>query len=340
MKRTCATGRAFHLLHFVLAAVLVLAFQGMVDAANEVSRQVSFSSPEEAAQALFAALKNSDEARLAEILGPGSESLISSGDVVADRAGRAELVKLYEAKNHLDMVQGNKAVLLVGAQDYPLPIPVVKQGESWIFDTNAGRKEILNRRMGKNELEAIEILDAYVEAQREYSARAHAPGRPSEYAQQLLSTPGKKDGLYWEAKEGEEESPLGPLVAQAAREGYMKPEGKWPVPFHGYYFRILKGQGRNAPGGAFDYVVNGRMVRGFGMVAYPARYGASGIMTFIVNQDGVVYQKDLGQDTPKVAPGMQLFDPDKSWSEVGGDGESLPTVSDLALPQAGSAEGR
>jgi len=298
------------------AMLLILASGVSALAASAGNKQKSFASPEKAVHNLIAALKGNDDKGLATVLGPGSQSLISSGDRVADRAGRAEFVRLYEEKNRIELKKADKAVLSIGNQDYPVPIPVVKRGNAWLFDTRAGKEEILNRRIGRNELKAIDVAHAYVDAQREYAFNERGGVEVLEFAQKFLSTPGKQDGLYWKTQEGEEESPFGPLIAEAAREGYTKGKDDKPVPFHGYYFRILKAQGRNADGGAFNYVVNGHMILGFALVAYPAQYGASGIMTFIVNQDGVVYQKNLGRNSAKVAAAMKLYDPDKSWRKV------------------------
>ncbi len=301
----------------ILPAVLLILTLGVPAlAASAGSRQKSFASPEEAVHGLIAALKANDDKKLSTILGPGSQSLISSGDRVADRAGRAEVVRLYGEKNRIEQVNPDKVLLAIGNQDYPVPIPVVKRGNAWVFDTKAGMEEILNRRIGRNELKAIDVARAYVDAQREYAFNERGGVEALEFAQKFLSTPGKQDGLYWPAPEGEEESPLGPFVAQAAREGYTKGKDNKPVPFHGYYFRILKAQGKHAEGGDFNYVVNGHMILGFALVAYPAQYAASGIMTFIVNQDGVVYQKNLGKNSGRVAADMKLFDPDKSWRKV------------------------
>jgi hypothetical protein len=194
---------------------------------------------------------------------------------------------------------------------------MVKKGETWVFDTKAGNEELLNRRIGRNELNTIQTCLAMVDAQREYAMKDRDSDKLLEYAQKFWSTPGKKDGLYWEAKEGEAQSPLGALAARAVGEGYAsRKPGDKPMPYHGYFYRILKAQGKNAPGGAYDYVVKGKMIGGFALVAFPAEYGASGIMTFIVNHDGVVYQKDLGKETGKIAKAMTKFDPDKTWKKA------------------------
>lgn len=280
---------------------------------GEAAGQKSFASPQETVEALVAAVRENDDAGLLAILGSGSEDLISSGDRVADQKGRARFLKAYEEKNILEQQDEGHAALIVGNKDYPFPIPIVRQGDAWRFDTPAGMDEILNRRIGRNELHTIEVMLAYTEAQREYSCMSRSDGG-KEFAQKFASSDGKKDGLYWEAAEDEEESPFGPLIARAAREGYAGGLNQSsPEPFRGYYFKILKAQGEHANGGAFDYVAGGKMVLGFALVAYPAKYEASGIMTFIVNQEGVIYEKDLGEDTAMVAAAMTAFDPDDTW---------------------------
>jgi hypothetical protein len=282
--------------------------------AEEPAGQKYFSSPQQAVEALVTAVQEDNEPELLAILGHGSEDLIFSGDQVADENGRARFLKAYKEKNRLAQENADQVILIVGSQDYPFPLPIVHQEEGWRFDNQAGMEEILNRRIGRNELHTIEVMQAYTEAQREYACMNLDPDG-SVFAQKLTSTEGKKDGLYWEVKEGEEESPFGPLIAQATEEGY---EGSLdqepPEPFHGYYFKILKKQGEHASGGAFDYVADGKMILGFGLAAYPAKYGASGIMTFIVNQEGVVYEKDLGEDTAKLAAALDTFDPDETWN--------------------------
>jgi len=286
-------------------------------AATANAKQKTFASPEEAVKALVDALKTGDKGELSVLFGPGSESLVSSGDDVRDKAQRVRFLKDYEEKNSLEKKGDDEAILQVGKDDWPLPIPIRKKGSAWSFDTKAGKEEVLNRRIGRNELNAIDVLEAYVDAQREYAARDWDGDGVYPYAQKFSSTPGKKDGLFWEAKEGEEPSPLGPLAARAAQEGYTR-KGKTekPSPLYGYYFKILKAQGNHAPGGAYDYVVKGNMILGFGLVAWPAKYGSSGIMTFIVNQGGVVYQKDLGKGTAKAAEAMKRYDPDPTWKKV------------------------
>jgi hypothetical protein len=253
---------------------------------------------------------------LLAVFGPEGREIVSSGDEVADKAQRSKFVEDYEAKNHLEQKTPETAILSVGKEDWPLPVPMVKKGEKWYFDAAAGKEEILNRRIGRNELSVIEVMHAYVDAQREYAARKdRGNDTPGEFAQKLRSTEGKKDGLYWPVKEGEKESPFGPFVAEAVKEGYKKKKDA-PTPYHGYYYKILKAQGKNAPGGEYEYVVNGKMILGFALLAYPAEYGNSGVMTFIVNQDDKVYQKDLGRETGKKAPAIEKYDPDQTWKNA------------------------
>jgi hypothetical protein len=275
--------------------------------------QRRFVSQQQAVAALLAAVRDNNDAELLAILGPGSEDLISSGDRVADQKGRTRFLKAYEEKESLEHRDDDRAVLVIGGEDYPFPIPIVRQGDAWLFDTQAGMEEILNRRIGRNELHTIEVMHAYTDAQREYTCMKRNDGAP-EFAQKFASSEGKKDGLYWKTGEGEEESPFGPLIARATEEGYTgRLDSAPPEPFHGYYFKMLKAQGEHAKGGAFDYVADGKMVLGFALVAYPANYGASGIMTFIVNQEGVIYEKDLGEDTAAAAAAMTTFNPDETW---------------------------
>jgi hypothetical protein len=308
----------FFPLAIFLAALLALGFStGHAPAATAKAKQKAFGSPEEAAAALVGALEKRDKAELSAIFGPGSESVISSGDEVSDRGVRDRFLASYAEKHSLDRRGDDTVILQVGNDEWPFPIPIARKGSAWRFDTKAGKEELLNRRIGANELRTIEVLHAYVAAQREYAAKDRDGDGVYPYAQKIASTPGKKDGLYWKAGEGEEPSPLGPLAAEASREGYTgKKGGDKPVPFHGYYFRILTAQGKHAPGGAYEYVVNGKMLLGFAMVAYPAQHGVSGVMTFVVNQEGVIYQKNLGKDTAKTAAAMKRYDPDGTWKKA------------------------
>jgi hypothetical protein len=303
----------------LMAAMLMIAslYQGAYAADVKQVKQKTFQTPEEAAKALFDAVKADDAKGLLAIFGPAGKEVISSGDEVADKTGRERFVKAYEVMNKLEKETDKKVTLVIGNHEWPFPVPIVKKGETWVFDTMAGKEELLNRRIGRNELNTIQTCLAYVDAQREYALKDRDSDKLLEYAQRFRSTEGKRDGLYWEAKEGEEQSPMGNFAAQAVKEGYGgKKSGDKPNPYHGYYYRILKAQGKNAPGGAYDYLVKGQMIGGFALVAYPAEYGASGIMTFMVNHDGAVYQKDLGKDTARIAGTMTKYDPDKTWKKV------------------------
>jgi hypothetical protein len=276
-----------------------------------------YKTPEGAVESLVKALGENDGKKLSAIFGPEGKTLIFSGDEVADRAGRERFLKAYQEKNQIVKVSGRKAILEIGNDAWPFPIPIVKKpGDGWFFDIRQGKVELLNRRIGKNELSAIQVCLAYFDAQREYASKDRNGDGVLEYAQKFLSDPGTKDGLYWETKEGEEPSPLGPLVGEAKKAGYKKKSGNEPTPYYGYFYKILKAQGKSAPRGAYDYVIDGRMTGGFAMVAYPAGYGSSGIKTFIVSQDGVVYEKDLGKNTASIAQEMKKFDPDNSWRQV------------------------
>lgn len=299
----------------LLAMLLMFATGTSALAAPARNSQKTFASPEEALQSLVKAVRSNDNKALAFILGSGSKAIISSGDPVADKNDRERFVRLYDEKVVIEGAETGRAVFSIGNEDYPYPIPLVKKGAAWRFDTKAGKEELLNRRIGRNELEVIEILHSYVDAQREYFATDWDGDKSSEFARKVRSTPGKKDGLYWVAKEGEQLSPLGPLAAKAASEGYKKGKNGLTA-LHGYYFKILTAQGKDAEGGAFDYIVNGKMILGYAMVAWPAQYGASGVMTFIVNQNGIVYQKNMGKTSGKIAAEMKLFNPDSSWKKV------------------------
>jgi hypothetical protein len=304
---------------FSVAAIITICTTFRPANAGEI-QQKSYTSPEEAVKALVDAARTGNKAELLAVLGPESKEIISSGDEVADREAREHFVSDYEEKNELEKESPDKVVLSVGQDNWPLPIPIVKKDGRWVFDTEAGKEELLNRRIGRNELNTIDVMHAFVDAQREYASKDRNGDGAVEFAQRIISTKGKEDGLYWEAKEGQEESPFGPLIAEAAKGGYKYTEKKTqngkPSPYHGYFFKILKGQGPNAPGGQYDYVVNGKMILGYGLLAYPASYGSSGVMTFIINQDDVVYQKDLGEDTAKIAESITTYNPDKTWTKV------------------------
>lgn len=293
-------------------------------AAANLPAQATYASPEAAAKALYDAVKADDLRAIYTALGPGSGKVIFSGDRVADDAMRNDLVASWDKAMTIDRAGSDtKAVLLIGPNGTPFPFPLVKDARGWHFDAKAGAEEVINRRIGENEISAIKVCLAYVDAQREYVERDRDGNGTMEYAQKLLSTPGKKDGLFWPTAAGEEPSPLGPMVADARAQGYgkggaaAKPRASGArAPFHGYYYRILTSQGKNARGGAYNYIVNGKMIGGFAMVAYPARFGSSGVMTFVCNHDGVVFEKDLGPRTPEIAAAMKAFDPDASWRKT------------------------
>jgi hypothetical protein len=276
-------------------------------------RQKSFAVPEAGVTALVEAVKLNDQPMLHAILGPDGSKLINSGDAVADRQSREAFIKAYSEANKLVLEGETQAVLVIGKDEWPMPIPLMKSKDGWRFDTQKGEEEILARRLGRNELSAIQVCLAIVDAEREYAALdVDADGVP-EYAPKFASTPGKRDGLYWETTPEEAPSPLGPLLAAATKDGYAPTASPPLEPYHGYFYRILTGQGKDAPGGAYDYIVKGKMIGGFAVIAYPARYGASGVKSFIVNQDGVVYEKDLGENTGAIASEMTMFNPDASW---------------------------
>ena len=273
--------------------------------------QKTFSSPEEANNAFVAAAQNNDEKALLEILGPEGREIVSSGDATEDAEGRARFVSKYQEMHRLLKEPDGSVTLYIGAENWPMPIPLAMKGNLWFFDTEAGKKEILFRRIGRNEISAIIVCEELVAAQKEYYALQH-----NEYARQIFSDGGQHNGLYWEVSDGESQSPIGPLVASAVAEGYVKDKAGPPTPYHGYLFHVLTRRGKYSPGGAKSYIVNGKMTDGFAFVAYPAEYRSSGVMTFVVNQDGVVYQKDLGRKTEALGKAMQEYNPDSSWSKA------------------------
>ena len=292
-----------------------LTIAALLCAATSVAMaQQTFKTPEEAATALVNAAKSGDSKSIVTVLGPDGEDIVSSGDEVADAATRAKFIAAYDSKHTIAMEGDSKAVMVVGPDDFPLPIPLVRKDGLWRFDTAAGREEILFRRIGENELDAIQSALAYVDAQDEYAEKDRTGAGVNTYAQRIISQPGKKDGLYWPTSQGEEASPLGELIAEATKQGYRVGGGR--TPFHGYYFKILTKQGAAAAGGELEYIVNGKMIGGFALVAYPAEYRNSGVMTFIVNHAGTVFQKDLGPNTAQVAERMTAFNPDKTWRAV------------------------
>jgi len=300
---------------FLIAATLVFAWSKTeVGAAS----QILFSSPENALKALVEAVKAKDKAALDQIFGSSAKDLRSVDEVQA-AAEFEEFTKNLAEKTNLVKESDSKVILHIGNENWPFPIPIVSKNDQWFFDTEAGKEEILNRRIGENELTAILVCRTYVKAQREYALKDWDGNEVLAYAQKLRSDPGKKNGLFWRAKPGEEVSPFGELVARAWKEGYKKEKAAFreePMPFHGYYFKILTRQGKNAPGGKYNYIINGNMVGGFALVAFPSNWGKSGIMTFIVNQQGKVYQKNLGPNTMKTVQEMKAYNPDKTWTFV------------------------
>jgi hypothetical protein len=268
--------------------------------------QKTFSSPEEASKAFVAAAQNNDETGILEILGPNATQIVSSGDPTEDAESRGNFVRKYQEMHRFVKEPDDSVTLYIGAENWPTPIPLAIKDHLWFFDTELGSKEILFRRIGRNELSAIQVSQELVAAQREYYAMQH-----NEYAKQVYSDEGQHNGLYWKASDSEPQSPIGPLVASAVAEGYAKGS-----PYRGYFFRILARQGKHAPDGAKSYIVNRKMTEGFAFVAYPAEYRSSGVMTFIVNQDGIVYQKDLGKKSETTGKAMQEYNPDSSWRKA------------------------
>jgi hypothetical protein len=306
-----------------LACALALAIpahaQDAKKAAPKLPPQATYASPEAAAKALYDATKADDLKAIYAALGPGSQNVIFSGDRVADNAVRDDLVSAWDRAFKIEQADG-KATLLIGPNETPFPFPLVKEGNAWRFDAKAGAEEVINRRIGENEIAAMKVCLAFMDAQREYADVDRNGDGINEYAQKLVSSPGKRDGLYWPTKAGEAPSPLGPFAVQARSEGYGgkaakgQPKGESRA-YHGYRAKLLTAQGKDAKGGAYSYVANGKLIGGAGVVLYPARYGVSGVMTFICNLDGVVYQKDLGPATREIASSMTTYNPDSSWTK-------------------------
>jgi hypothetical protein len=301
LKSLCPAGSA------VVGVIVAVA---LLTSASQA--QQAYPSPEDAAASLAAAVKTGTRSAILKVLGNDAEDIVESGDDVADAEARQRVLSAYDAKHSIKPEGNKKATLILGADDFPFPIPLVRNKGGWEFDSVAGRNEILYRRIGRNELDAIQTSLAFVDAENEYADKDRTGEGAGIYAQRIVSTPGKKDGLFW--RDDSDPSPLGDLAAQASAEGYKV--GEQAAPYHGYYFRILKGQGSDAPGGALDYVVKGKMIGGFALIAYPAEYGNSGIMTLMVNHAGTVYQKDLGQQSESIAKRINLFDPDQTWKKV------------------------
>ena len=298
-----------------LAAVAIFATSSANLALAQQPRQKTFSACEEASSALFAAVQKDDRPALLEILGPAATEIISSGDEAEDKSNREQFVEKYQEMHRLVRETDGTTILYIGAENWPTPIPLVQKGSRWYFDTDAGRNEILCRRIGKNELDTVNVCRELVDAQNEYHSEPHDGDGVKQYAPRFGSDGGKHNGLYWKITERDSESPVGPLLTLASGEDYAK-ETTQPRPFHGYYYRILTSQGKHAPGGAKNYLAHGKMTGGFAFVAYPAEYRSSGVMTFIVNQDGIVYQKDLGSGTAILARNLNQYAPDATWKKV------------------------
>lgn len=294
----------------VVAAIFSVACFATLCTAQQAG-QKTFSSAEEASNALVVAVENNDEKAMIEILGPEGKQVISSGDEVEDARGRASFVQVYREMHRLVVEPDGTTNLYIGAKNWVTPIPLVSKGGSWYFDTAAGAKEILYRRIGRNEMSTIRVCQELVAAQKEFSATQH-----NGYAEKILSDEGQHNGLYWRVAAGEPQSPIGPLIASAVAEGYARKQDGAPTPYRGYYYRVLTRQGKGSPGGAKNYIANGKMTEGFAFLAYPAEYRSSGVMTFIVNQDGIVYQKDLGKNTADLAKAMKEYNPNTSWEKA------------------------
>jgi len=301
---------AIGFLRLAAVATLLMGFCAIRSTAQQPG-QKTFSSAEEASNALAAAAQSNDEKAMLEILGPEGKHIVSSGDETEDAENRANFVRRYQEMHRFVKEPDGTTTLYIGAYNWPTPIPLVNKGDLWYFETEAGKKEILYRRIGGNELSAIRVCQELATAEKEYYS-----AQQNQYAQRIFSDEGRHNGLYWKVAAGEPESPIGPLVAAAVAEGYPKDQVEDPTPYRGYYFHILTGQGKNGPGGAKRFIVDGKMTEGFAFVAYPAEYRSSGVTTFIVGPDGVVYQKDLGRKTGVLARAMREYNPDSSWERI------------------------
>jgi hypothetical protein len=313
MRRTNSNSDKSNWANLANLAVVAILFAACFPARSLAQQpgQRTFSSPEDASSALVTAAQSNDEKAMLDILGPDGKQVVSSGDDAEDTQSRANFVQKYQEMHRLVKEPDGTTSLYIGAENWPTPIPLVNKGNAWYFDTEAGKQEILYRRIGENETSTIRVCQELVAAQREYYSAQH-----NEYAQSIFSDEGRHNGLYWKAAEGEPQSPIGPLVASAVAKGYAKNQDGAPTPYRGYYYIILTRQGKNSPGGAKRYIVDGKMTGGFAFVAYPAEYRSSGVMTFIVNSDGEVRQKDLGRKTDAIAKSMKEYNPDSSWQET------------------------
>jgi hypothetical protein len=302
-----------------LGATLILC-GSLATTSASAAEPKAFASPKEAISALIAAAKKKDSANMLAVLGSKTKEWITSGDPVQDKQGLQAFITAFDQKNGIEKDGDGKAVLVIGNDDFPFPFPVIKSATGWAFDPEQGREELLNRRIGRNELSTIKVLQAVGDAQREYASVDRNGDGVLEYAAKLKSSPGKQDGLFWPSAEGEPLSPLGPLVAEAVKEGYGAKKAdstsNKPRAFHGYHFKLLTNQGDDAPGGAQDYTVGGKVIGGFAVLAYPARHGNSGVMTFMVSHDGIVYDADFGAETEEEAQAIETFNPGKGWEKV------------------------
>ncbi len=312
MRRINPNSDKFHGVNLPGLAAVAILVMGCLAARSMAQQagQKTFSSAEEASNALVTAAQSNDEKAMLAILGADGKQIVSSGDDTEDANSRANFAQKYQEMHRLVKEPDGTTTLYIGAENWPTPIPLVNTGNSWYFDTEAGKQEILFRRVGRNEMSAIRVCQELVAAEKEYSAQR------KEYAPRIFSDEGQHNGLYWKVSASEPQSPIGPLVASAVAEGYSKGQGGPPTPYRGYYYRTLARQGKDAPGGAKSYMVNGKMTAGFAFVAYPAEYRSSGVMTFIVGEDGVVYEKDLCKKTGDLAPSMKRYEPDSSWQKA------------------------
>jgi hypothetical protein len=310
MRRTKPNFSKVDLVDLLKIAAFAMLLGFSAGAAAQEKGQKTFSSPEEASQALVVAARNNDKKTMLEILGPDAQEIVSSGDPTQDIENHTNFARKYQEMHRFVKEPDGSVMLYIGAENWPAPIPLAMNGNTWFFDTEAGKMEILFRRIGRNELSAIRICQELVAAQKDYYAMQH-----NEYAKQIFSDEGQHNGLYWKVSDGEPQSPIGPLVASAVAEGYAKGNAGPPTPYRGYFFHILRHQGKHAPGGAKNYVVNGKMTD-FAFAAYPAEYRSSGVMTFVVNEDGIVYQKDLGKKTEFLGKAMQVYNPDPTWRKA------------------------
>jgi hypothetical protein len=321
MPRTKLSIEKSHWTNLPGLAVVTILLMGCLPLRSTAQQpgQKTFSSPEEASNALVTAAQSNDEKAMLDVLGPDGKEIVSSGDQAEDARSREDFVHRYREMHRLVREPDGTTTLYIGARNWPTPIPLMAKGNSWYFDTDSGKKEILYRRIGRNEISTIRVCQELVAAEKEYRHSQH-----EEYAKKILSDEGQHNGLYWQAAAGEPQSPIGPLVASAVAEGYAGGRQSALTPYRGYYFHILTFQGKSAPGGAKSYLVNGKMTGGFAFVAYPAEYRSSGVMTFIVGSDGVVYQRDLGKKTAVVAEAMKKYDPDAGWRKAE---EAKPVVT-------------